>query len=464
MNYYPVHVKNHGKKPQPDKRKRISQSKIRLIALICLALIALSSGTAYIINKILNPDLIKVILEPSLDYVAIGVCGDGILAAYKDGKCGLIDKYGKIIAPLIYDNIHEFFDGVAIAYKNNKYGFIDKNGDVVIDFIYDDASYFNEGLALVFENGKYGYINKNGEIVIPFNYDYADSFSDGFANVCQNDKWGIIDITGNAVIPSEHEDYIRNIGNGLFWFREETGVVLINKNGEVIFLPGYDHIGSFKEGLAIIRKDGKWGYIDMTGEIVIPIEYRNAWNFNDDGLAIVEIPDGKNRVGLSYVRAWKTWGYINKNGEIVLTVKYNNVYDFSENLAMVSNFDSGGGYNAYQKFGYINRNGELVIPMIYESACEFENGLAAVCINNNKYGVINTAGEIVIPLIYDDIRFVDGGRLIIAGKDWKYGILNNKGEIVLPFEYDLINGGRKMKDHLLCIEKDGLWGIIEIRK
>ena len=64
----------------------------------------------------------------------------------------------------------------------------------------------------------------------------------------------------------------------------------------------YDDVGSFSEGLAWVGKDGKYGFVDKQGKLVIPLDYGNAGSFSE-GLALVE----KNR----------KLGFIDKKGNVV---------------------------------------------------------------------------------------------------------------------------------------------------
>ena len=43
---------------------------------------------------------------------------------------------------------------------------------------------------------------------------------------------------------------------------------IINQREEEIIPYIYDHVYSFSEGLALVGKDGKYGYIDKTGKEV----------------------------------------------------------------------------------------------------------------------------------------------------------------------------------------------------
>ena len=54
-------------------------------------------------------------------------------------------------------------------------------------------------------------------------------------------------------------------------------------------IQGYDEIGVFSEGLAAVKKDGKWGYINTKGEVAIPITIDTQYSVGrfSEGLAYV---------------------------------------------------------------------------------------------------------------------------------------------------------------------------------
>lgn len=45
----------------------------------------------------------------------------------------------------------------------------------------------------------------------------------------------------------------------------------------------------FSEGLAAVQKNGKWGFINTAGKVVIPFKYDEALDFDDD---IAEVMQG----------------------------------------------------------------------------------------------------------------------------------------------------------------------------
>ena len=62
---------------------------------------------------------------------------------------------------------------------------------------------------------------------------------------------------------------------------------------------------SFSEGLSCVKDENdKWGYIDKTGNVVIPCKWKQAYSFKKDGKDEVEEFNGQK---------YK----INKQGEIV---------------------------------------------------------------------------------------------------------------------------------------------------
>ena len=68
----------------------------------------------------------------------------------------------------------------------------------------------------------------------------------------------------------------------------------------------FDEVWTFREGLAVVRKNNKWGYVDNTGTVKIPLIYDKAHGFIN-GVAWV-VQNGKNK-------------YINKHGACVKNCK-----------------------------------------------------------------------------------------------------------------------------------------------
>ena len=68
-------------------------------------------------------------------------------------------------------------EGLARVEMNNKWGYINKDGKVVIGLQFNDAGDFREGLARVKTGYGWGYINKEGEVVIGLQFNDVGIFT-----------------------------------------------------------------------------------------------------------------------------------------------------------------------------------------------------------------------------------------------------------------------------------------------
>ena len=149
-----------------------------------------------------------------------------------------------------------------------------------------------------------------------------------------------------------------------------------NEQGKQAFSRSFDDGKDFSEGLAA-AKDGKWGFIDSTGQFVIANNFDYATSFSD-GLAAVSIGG--------------SWGFVNKKGEVVIEPVYEEVKPFSNGLALVK---------LRNKIGYLDKNGQLAIVAKFDSGRSFSDGLAEVgFLDNEKHELrlcyIDTAGKVCI--------------------------------------------------------------------
>lgn len=230
--------------------------------------------------------------------------GNHYFRAIKDGYCGVIDKYGTIIIPPQYNILEEYNPKILMFAKfNGKYGFVDKNGTNKIDFKYDFTDGFREDipLAAIGLNDKYGFIDETGQIKIPLIYEFAESFENGLAVVVKNGKVGFIDNTGNIVIPTEYDvEFVNNVYDYAFKFeRKSLGLGCSFKYG----------------GVALVKKNGKYGLIDTKGNNLTPFKYDHVKSAGYGGDFTVEIADRTiylDKKGNEYNSEQERWENNNK--------------------------------------------------------------------------------------------------------------------------------------------------------
>ena len=153
---------------------------------------------------------------------------------------------------------------------------------------FDDTKPETEGLTAVMKDEKWGFVRvEDEEVVVECIYSEVMPFQDGIAAFLSNDgKWGFI-----------------------------------NKNGNEIIRAQYSNIYTFTNGMALVVKDDKYGAIDVNGKIVCPIEYKNALGYSEE-LCAVQSQNGK-------------WGFVDKEGSIIIDLMYDGVSPFEDGVATV---------------------------------------------------------------------------------------------------------------------------------
>ena len=233
-----------------------------------------------------------------------------------------------------------------------------------------------------------------------------------------------------GVIKLKKYDKTYSFSEGLAMVRLNGKRGFIDKSGNVVIPLKYDDAGWFSEGLVWVKLGGKCGFIDKNGNVVIPFKYSEAYEFYE-GLTHVYLNhkcgfiDKRGNVvaPFKYSMAWSfsegrakvdldgKYGFIDKNGNEVVPCKYDRVLSFSEGRAAVELDD---------KWGFIDKNDNMVIPLKYDYASSFSEGLAWVRLKSNKYGFIDKSGKEVIQCKYDDAEDFSGGRAKVRldGRDF----------------------------------------------
>lgn len=152
-----------------------------------------------------------------------------------------------------------------------------------------------------------GYVDSSGKVVIPagkYPYIFTAEF-DKIAFVLLKDRKGVYAIDRNEKILFQICSYEIGpdiVSNGLFRIIENGKIGFANMNGEIVIKPRFQFVYPFQEnGFAIFCENGtwsmldkyipvikgKWGVINRQGVVVIPATY-------DSGAEDYLIKDGKS--------------------------------------------------------------------------------------------------------------------------------------------------------------------------
>ena len=221
-------------------------------------------------------------------------------------------------------------------------------------------------------------------------------------------------------------------------------------------------LGRFSGGVAAVKSQGKWGYVDKAGKTVVPFLYDQAtpfdggyaavifngrWTIIDQGGKQATPPQPLSRMsrfseGLAAAKttAGGGWGYVDRTGAFVIPPQFTNADPFSQGLAPVS---YGGSwfyitkagafalgtsfYRAYPfsadglalvqpsqdgQFGYIRRDGTFAIAPTFVEAREFSQGLAPVRVGS-RWGYVTTSGALAIPGQFVEAFPFNGGLALV---------------------------------------------------
>lgn len=243
----------------------------------------------------------------------------------------------------------------------------------------------------------------------------------------------------------ERYSYIGNFHEGLCVVQKDEKYGFIDKNGREIIPCKYEAANSFREGLAGVKLGGKTLFIDRRGEKVIESEYESF--FFMDGFA-------------ELIKREKKWdkplyGYMNREGKIIIPPKYLRIRHVRDKFYVE---------NEKNLEGVLDKNGKVIIPEKYDGIMEESEGLMSVYKEKGflkfKSGLIDERGKEVIDMKYEYAGRLMNGRVPVKEKNGKWLLLNKKGKQVgkkLNYEYI----GNFSGDYAFVRDKNEKWGMID---
>jgi len=288
------------------------------------------------------------------------------------------------------------------VYFKGKYGFLNFQGEWVIEPIFEDLGLFQERMISFAAGGKLGFLNDTGRVIVEPRFD-----------VPRSGCWIVCFREGLAAVSLE------NAGG------------YIDKSGELVIPPMFDSLGwDFVAGRAIVSSAHKgFHIIDRLGNEVsrLPvydIPHFNNWPTNWDCFVCLFAQNEKF-----------FGGALNWRGEVVFPPKYAGLGDFCERVAA---FATEEDHRYFGPWGLIRISGEIVAEPSFQSIGPFAEWLAPAGRKKKEYGFINTKGEFVIPPIYHQACSFSEGLACVtvpgAGAGNK-GFINSRGEMVISPQF-----------------------------
>lgn len=310
-----------------------------------------------------------------------------------------------------------------------------------------------------------------------------------------NSGWGLLATDGTLLAPANTFDQQPStVVNGMFTLRDDKGffqlyrtdclahpvsnrrfarighffetvtlaqetlhspILIIDREGKtkssVNSYPQYNIVlaHNFSEGRALVgTSNGKYGYIDTQGRMVIPPVYDQAHDFSD-GVALVGIANKENQIG---------YQVINPQGNVRFAIQLHNSqldYHFSDELLMYKELETG-------LCGYLDKDG---VPLIYlpksiRESYRFNHGMTTFQTNSGT-GVLDARGDILIPANYEE-AFIAGKRRICLKENGQWAVVTPNEQYLCDFTYHQIGqfytsglAVAQQQDSYLLIDKEG---------
>ncbi len=265
----------------------------------------------------------EMVLEVKYDAID-PVCGNDLYVVTENGTKQVVKTKGEKVFDVTVDAITDINENGMIVRKNNQYGIIDHSGEEKIKCQYQDLQYAFSEYYIAKKGGKTGMIKISGEEALPFEYEriqyrkdenFLEASVEGSVESKLIDTNFDVKVTGIlSEINTElgymkvrqedtyhyynfkfEEKKIQDIykTNELYVSKQDGKYGYVNKDGVVVVNYIYDdatELNSF--GYAAVKKDGVWGCIDHKGKVVVEptytfenqavIDFIGKWHYGED--------------------------------------------------------------------------------------------------------------------------------------------------------------------------------------
>lgn len=161
----------------------------------------------------------------------------------------------------------------------------------------------------------------------------------------------------------------------------------LNDRGEEIIAPQFEQLGLFYDGIARVKRDGAYAYIDRKGQpVAAPGTVRPRIPVEPPPIRLNK--PGEYSEGLASFERDGLWGYRNEKGEAVIAPQFNAAGDFHEGLARVG---------IHEQAAYIDRSGAF-ITALFDSIGIPDGALERIPYRQNKqWGLLDLHGRVITP-------------------------------------------------------------------
>lgn len=193
--------------------------------------------------------------------IKAGVYADGLMPAQAaSGKWYYYDEFAREkLGP--YDEAGTFQSGKAAVKQNGEWFIITTTGERAFDQVFSE----------ILLDGQGRYLSEKNLVVAAEQGAYA-LYNEKLEKVSK-DTWSDADCCNNTNLIAVKKD-------GKWGYVNETGTMVIE--------PQFDEAKSFSYTMGAVCKDGKWGFINSANELAIDYQFLDVDSFNSSGRCMVK--------------------------------------------------------------------------------------------------------------------------------------------------------------------------------
>lgn len=230
------------------------------------------------------------IVIPPVFTTVLNFNDNGLARASNEQHSGFINQKGEWVYKFdksIMTYHMPFYEDYAVVKSNSgKFGFINRKGKLKVDTIYNRLSNYFDGYAIAMKNLTWGFLKKRKWIPLP-DYEEIKYGANNLFLAKKNGKWGIIDVKNKIVIPFVFDEL--SADHSFLYFKKQNKWGVMNYSFKTIIEPQYEQIQGYGYDLFTVKKNRKWGFVNINNEVIIPFIFDSALIFTPYGRSIVGV-------------------------------------------------------------------------------------------------------------------------------------------------------------------------------
>ena len=292
-------------------------------------------------------------------------------------------------------------------------------------------------------------------------YDVEEVIEEKYFLLLSDNNIGVIDSKGNIIItPQYFEVHIPNPSKPIFVcyydYTEATGAYrtkIVNEKGTELFtkynkietirlneietsMPYEKNVLKYEDNVLKYKKDGKYGLIDLKGNIVTKAIYDSIDGLNNKEGELLIAQEGK-------------YGVINTKGAELIKPEYDYIsgdeYYTADKKYALSGYVLGMKTTDGYRYGYMNYKRKKLLDTEYNEIIRLggigsentDKDVFLIAKKNGQYGLIKNK-KVVIDFRYQSIDYTGVNNLFIVTRSTKTGIYNSAGKKILSVKFDEI--------------------------